>query len=51
MYREPQFESSAIDAVANETGVEVAVIWSQPQGEVDTYPKLLRANANAIAAE
>ncbi len=51
VYREPQFESSAIDAVANETGVEVAVIWSQPQGEVDTYPKLLRANANAIAAE
>ena len=51
VFREPQFESSAIDAVANETGVEVAVIWSQPQGEVDTYLKLLRANAKAIAAE
>ena len=51
VFREPQFESSAIDAVANETGVEVAQIWSQPQGEVDTYLKLLRANAEAIAAE
>ena len=51
VFREPQFESSAIDAVANETGVEVGVIWSQPQGEVDTYLKLLRANAEAIAAE
>ena len=51
VFREAQFASSAIDAVANETGVEVAVIWSQPQGEVDTYLKLLRANAAAIAAE
>ena len=51
VFREPQFASSAIDAVANETGVEVAVIWSQPQGEVDTYLKLLRASAAAIAAE
>ena len=49
VYREPQFESSAVDRVADETGAEVRVIYSQPIGEVESYTDLLRANGRALA--
>ena len=49
VYREPQFESSTIDRIADETGAEVRVIYSQPIGEVESYTDLLRANGRALA--
>ena len=51
IFREPQFESTAIRTVAEESGAELGIIWSQPQGDVETYLDLLRANARAIAGE
>ncbi|MCY3887983.1 MAG: metal ABC transporter substrate-binding protein [Chloroflexi bacterium] len=49
VYREPQFESSTIDQIADETGAEVRVIYSQPVGEVESYTDLMRANGRALA--
>ena len=49
IFREPQFESTAIRTVADESGADVGVIWSQPQGDVETFIDMLRANARAIA--
>ena len=49
VYREPQFESSTIDQIADETGAEVRVIYSQPIGEVESYTDLMRANGRALA--
>ena len=49
VYREPQFESSTIDRIADETGAEVRVIYSQPIGDVESYIDLLRANGRALA--
>ena len=51
IFREPQFESTAIRTVADESGAELGVIWSQPQGDVLTYVDMLRANARAVAGE
>ena len=51
IFREPQFEATAIRTVADESGAELGIIWSQPQGDVLTYVELLRANARAIAGE
>ena len=51
IFREPQFESTAIRTVAEESGAELGVIWSQPQGDVLTYVEMLRANARAVAGE
>ena len=51
IFREPQFESTAIRTVADESGAELGIIWSQPQGDVLTYVELLRANARAVAGE
>ncbi len=51
IFREPQFESAAIEAVANESGAEIAIIYSQPQAEQDAYLSILRANAEAIAGD
>ncbi len=49
VYREPQFESSTIDRIADETGAEVRVIYSQPIAGVESYTDLLRANGRALA--
>ena len=51
IFREPQFDSTAIRSVAEESGAELGIIWSQPQGDVLTYTELLRANAAAIAEQ
>ena len=51
IFREPQFESAAIEAVANESGAEIGIIYSQPQAEQDAYLSILRANAEAIAGD
>ena len=49
IYREPQFESGSVDAVADETGAEVGIIFSQPSRAVDTDIDILLATARAIA--
>ena len=51
IFREPQFESAAIEAVANESGAEIGIIYSQPHIEQNAYLSILRANAEAIAGD
>ena len=49
IFREPQFESVLVESIAEQTGAEVAVIYSQPAGEVLTWTEMLVANARAVA--
>ena len=51
IYREPQFDSSLIESIADQTGAEIAVIYSQPSGDVLTWTAMLVANARAVAGE
>ena len=51
VFREPQFDSTILEAVADETGVSVGIIWSQPTDEQPTYIDILLANARAIAEQ
>ena len=51
IYREPQFDSSLIESIADQTGVEIAVIYSQPSGDFLTWTAMLLANARAVAGE
>ena len=49
VYREPQFAAEAIEAIAQEAGVRALTLYSAAfTDEVDTYVKLMRANANAL---
>lgn len=49
VYREPQFASTALDLIAEETGARVLVLYSAVfTGEVTSYQALMRANAAAI---
>ena len=51
VYREPQFASDALDAVAEETGARVLTLYSGAfTDEVDSYAALMRANAAALVA-
>ena len=49
VFHEPQFDSAILDTVADETGVSVGIIYSQPTEDQPTYLDILRANAHAIA--
>ena len=50
VYREPQFAADAIESIAEEAGVRVLTLYSAAfTDEVDTYLKLMRENANALA--
>ena len=49
IYREPQFDSSLLESIADQTGVEIGVIYSQPSGDVLTWTAMLLANARAVA--
>ncbi len=51
IYREPQFESSLIESIADQTGTEIDVIYSQPSGDVLTWTEMLVANARAVAGK
>lgn len=51
IYREPQFDSSLVESISEQTGVPVAVIYSQPTDEVGTWTEMLLANARAVAGE
>ncbi len=49
VFHEPQFDSTILDTIADETGVERRVIWSQPTDDEPTYIDILLANARAVA--
>ncbi len=49
VFREPQFAADALDAIAEEAGVEVMVLYSGAfTDEVDTYVDLMRWNARVL---
>ena len=49
VYREPQFAADAIESIAEEAGVRALTIYSAAfTDEVDSYVKLMRANADAL---
>ena len=50
VYREPQFAADALEAIAEEAGVEVLVLYTAAfTGDVDSYIALMRENASALA--
>ncbi len=49
IFHEPQFDSTILDAIADETGVARGIIWSQPTDDKPTYIDILIGNAEAIA--
>ena len=49
VFREPQFSARVVQQVADETGAEIRVIYSQFAGDLVTYVDLLRANAAALS--
>ena len=49
VFHEPQFDSTILDAIADETGVAQGIIWSQPTEDNPTYLGILVGNAHAIA--
>ena len=49
VFHEPQFDSTILDAIADETGAERGIIWSQPTDDQPTYIDILIGNAKAIA--
>ncbi|MCY3568562.1 MAG: zinc ABC transporter substrate-binding protein [Chloroflexi bacterium] len=51
VFHEQQFDSSALDAVAAETGANRGIIWSQPTEDNPTYIGILLGNARAIAEQ
>ena len=51
VFHEQQFDSSALDAVADETGAKRGIIWSQPTEDNPTYIGILLGNARAIAEQ
>ncbi len=49
VYKEPQFPSGVLDAVARETNVRVLELYSDAfGGAVGTYEEMMRANARAL---
>ena len=51
VFHEPQFDSSILDTLADETGVQRGIIYSQPTEDQPTYLDIMRANAAAIAGQ
>ena len=50
VFREPQFAADALEAIAEEAGVEVLVLYSGAfTDDVDSYIALMRANADVLA--
>jgi ABC-type Zn uptake system ZnuABC Zn-binding protein ZnuA len=48
VYREPQFSSPLIEAVASETGARVLTLASLPGPGAETYEAMMRADAQAL---
>ncbi len=51
VFHEPQFDSSILDTIADETGVGRGIIWSQPTEDNPTFIGILVGNARAIAEQ
>ena len=51
VFHEPQFDSSILDTVADETGAKRGIIWSQPTEDNPTYLGILVGNAKALAEQ
>jgi len=48
IYREPQFSSSILEAVASETDVAVLLLYSTFTEDVASYVEMMRVNADAL---
>ncbi len=51
VFHEPQFDSSILDTIADETGAARGIIWSQPTEDNPTFLGILLGNARAIAEQ
>jgi len=51
VFHEPQFDSTILDTIADETGAQRGIIWSQPTDEKPTYLDILLGNAQAVAGQ
>ena len=51
VFHEPQFDSTILDTIANETGATRGIIWSQPTEDNPTFIGILVGNARAIAEQ
>ena len=51
VFHEPQFDSTILDTIADETGAERGIIWSQPTDDNPTYIGILVGNARALAEQ
>lgn len=50
VFAEPQFNSTVLDRIASEAGVQVRPLYSTFAGDVDSYIKLMRANGESLGA-
>lgn len=48
VFAEPQFNSTVLDRIASEAGVQVRPLYSTYAGEVDSYVELMRANGESL---
>ena len=48
IYREPEFDTTVLDAIGRETGARVLTLYSIYAGPVTDYPSMMRANAAAL---
>jgi len=48
VYREPQYSAQSLDVIAEESGANVAVLYSIPTDDVPSYAAMMRANARAL---
>jgi ABC-type Zn uptake system ZnuABC Zn-binding protein ZnuA len=48
IYRETEFDSTVVEAIAKETGTRVLTLYSIYAGPVTDYPGMMRANAQAL---
>ncbi len=50
VFREPQYNASVLETIADETGTEVFTIHSTYSDGIETYVDLMRANAESLAS-
>ena len=50
VFSEPQFSADALAQVAHDAGISVGIIRSTPDVDYPTYVEMMRANADALAA-
>ena len=50
VFSEPQFSADALAQVAHDAGISIGIIRSTPDVDYQTYLEMMRANADALAA-